>query len=61
MVRALDCSMADCSFSEDWYMNFRRTLFMCEFENWAKLYKEPQQVSLESNSIDFVSWALDKR
>jgi hypothetical protein len=34
---------------------------MCEFENWAKLYKEPQQVSLESNSIDFVSWALDKR
>jgi hypothetical protein len=42
-------------------MNFRRTLSLREFENWAKLYKELQQVSLESNSIDFVSWALDKR
>jgi hypothetical protein len=61
MVRALDCSVADCSFGEDWYMNFRRTLSLREFENWAKLYKELQQVSLESNSIDFVSWALDKR
>jgi hypothetical protein len=61
MVRALDRFVADCSFGEDWYMNFRRTLSLREFENWAKLYKELQQVSLESNSIDFVSWALDKR
>jgi hypothetical protein len=61
MVRDPYCSVADCWVDAEWYVDFRRALSIGEFENWGSLLSLVQQVYLNDDCIDSVTWTLENK
>jgi len=61
LVRDPDIIVADCWVDNDWFVDFKRSLSMLEFERWSKLKGELSNVSLEQDSNDIIRWGLEKK
>ena len=59
LARDPEVIVADCWADNDWWVDFKRTLSVKDFERWSELKEELNKITLEEDNSDIVTWALE--
>ena len=61
MVRNNNCYVHECWDEGEWFMEFKHTLSVQEFNRWSELENILQGVSLVPDQSDSVKWVLESK